>query len=394
MFPGAGADRSTAAYVVLGAPLDVTTTFRPGTRFGPARIREFAATFDDYDHRTDSRFIDLGVHDQGDIHAWTDVEEYLSYLTGVVTDIVDDDAVPLLLGGEHTISVAGVRAVEPDVFVCLDAHLDLRTEYDGDRWSHATTTRHALEVATTAVVIGARTGAEDEWERAAQDDVIVVTPEDVEEWITAVAAGDGPFDPADRLYLSVDIDVLDPAFAPGTGTMEPFGVDPTCCRTIVETLAPMTVGFDVVEVNDADDGQAATLAGKLLRTFIYHHAASESKRLAGRAAEPDHSSPDESLSSPEPAAVEPAADRSDGTTADELRIDVDRETVRRVVRLLQNRAFPVERSSFVSIATSAYELDGIEVDAVLDLAIDRGMIEQRGPMLHRLSTDDDTDTSD
>src|SRR6056297_1987292 len=161
MFPGAVADRDAAEFVVVGAPLDVSTTFQPGTRFGPDRVRTFARTFDDFDARTGRHFSNLGVHDHGDVRAWDDAAEYLEYLEGVATDVLWDDAVPLLLGGEHTITLAGVRAVEPEVFVCLDAHLDLRADYDGNELSHATVTRHVLDELDVeeAIILGARTGS-------------------------------------------------------------------------------------------------------------------------------------------------------------------------------------------------------------------------------------------
>jgi agmatinase len=268
MFPGATAEREDAEYVVVGAPLDISTTFRPGTRFGPERIRRFARTFDDYDRRTDLHFSTLSVHDEGDVRAWDDAEAYVDWVAGTLRDVVRDDAVPLLLGGEHTVSAAGVDAVEPDVFVCLDAHLDLRTSYDGNEWSHATVTRRVLDElgAEEAVVIGARTGSPEEWERADADDVTVVPPEDVATW-----------DPGDRfegrsVYLSVDVDAADPGFAPGTGTPEPFGLAPREMRDVVRAVSPYADGFDVVEVNDRDDGQAASLAGKLCREFVFAHA--------------------------------------------------------------------------------------------------------------------------
>jgi agmatinase len=268
MFPGATADREAADYAVLGAPLDVSTTFQPGTRFGPERIRRFARSFDDYDHHTDQFFTDLSVHDVGDERAWDDAAEYLTFLEGTLSDLHTDGVVPLLLGGEHTVSVAGVRAADPEVFVCLDAHLDLRAEYYGNPLSHATTTRHALNVADEAVILGARTGSPGEWERASKADVTVVPPEDVADWTPA-------FDADREVYLSVDIDGVDPGFAPGTGTMEPFGLAPHEMRDVVRAVAPRSVAFDVVEVNDRDDGQAAALAGKLLREFGFAHAAGD-----------------------------------------------------------------------------------------------------------------------
>ena len=264
MFPGAAADRESAAYALVGAPLDRSTSFRPGARFGPRRVRHHAQGFDDFDHHTESRFTDLGVYDHGDVGPTADPAEYLQFLEGTLGDFREEGAVPLLVGGEHTVTVAGVRAVDPDVFVCLDAHLDLRESYAGDELSHATVTRHALDVADRAVVVGARTGSETEWERATETDVTVVPPREVADWTSAFGG--------ESVYLSVDIDAFDPGFAPGTGTPEPFGLTPREGRRIVHELAPAVEGFDVVEVNDRDDGQAATLAAKLLRRFVYDHA--------------------------------------------------------------------------------------------------------------------------
>ena len=273
-FPGAAAARAAADYVVVGAPLDVSTTFQPGARFGPDRVRRFAATFDDYDRRTDSRFSDCAVHDHGDVRAWDDAADYLAFLEGTLSDVVADGATPLLLGGEHTVTAAGARAVGPDVLVTTDAHLDLRDAYDGNPLSHACVVRRLLDghadlgwepAVDRAVILGARTGSSEEWERADRDDVTVVPPEDVAAW-------EPEFDPGTEVYLSVDIDGVDPGFAPGTGTMEPFGLHPREVRDVVRAVAPHCEGFDVVEVNDRDDGQAAALGGKLLREFVFAHA--------------------------------------------------------------------------------------------------------------------------
>ncbi|WP_144796466.1 agmatinase [Halorubrum depositum] len=278
MFPGATTDREAASYVVVGAPLDATTTFQPGTRFGPDRIRRFAETYDDYDRRTDSRFSALGVHDAGDVRPWDDVEAYLDHLAAELRSVALDDAVPLLVGGEHTVTYAGVEAVDPDVLVVCDAHLDLRDAYDGNPWSHACVTRRCLDDlgVDRAVIVGARTGSEAEWDRAAEADVEVVPPEEAREWLDGLsgdaADSDDPF-AGESVYCSVDVDGLDPGFAPGTGTMEPFGLAPREARDLVRAVAPRADGFDVVEVNDRDDGQAAAVAGKLLREFVRTHAA-------------------------------------------------------------------------------------------------------------------------
>ncbi|MFC6786413.1 arginase family protein [Halobaculum halobium] len=291
-FPGATADRDGADYVLTGAPLDATTTFQPGTRFGPDRVRKFAATYDDYDRRTDSFFSDLRVHDAGDVPAWDALDEYLDHLTAELRAAVIDDAVPLMLGGEHTVTWAGVRAAAPDVLVTLDAHLDLRDAYDGNPLNHACVVRRCLDghdsdgadddhtagddtgeypTVDEVVILGARTGSPEEWERADAPDVTVVAPADVTDWAREFDDGFGDRD----AYLSIDIDGADPGFAPGTGTMEPFGLSPREMREAVRAVAPHCVGVDAVEVNDRDDGQAAALAGKLLREAVYSHAAAD-----------------------------------------------------------------------------------------------------------------------
>ncbi|ELZ29456.1 agmatinase [Halorubrum distributum] len=282
MFPGATTDREAASYVVVGAPLDATTTFQPGTRFGPDRVRRFAETYDDYDRRTDSRFSALGVCDAGDVRPWDDVPAYLDHLAAELRSVVYDDATPLLLGGEHTVTYAGVDAVDPDVLVVCDAHLDLREAYDGNPWNHACVTRRCLDDlgVDRAVIVGARTGSEAEWDRAAEADVEVVAPEDARGWLDALDVEDEFGE--DAVYCSVDVDGLDPAYAPGTGTMEPFGLEPREVRDLVRAVAPRADGFDVVEVNDRDDGQAAAVAGKLLREFAHSHAdATDDGRTGG-----------------------------------------------------------------------------------------------------------------
>ncbi|GGN08276.1 agmatinase [Halarchaeum nitratireducens] len=266
MFPGATADPSAPAYTVVGAPLDVSASFRPGARFGPERVRRFAETFEDYDRATDQSFSTLGVADRGNVHAWTDAEEYCDYLASVCREVVRDGAIPLVIGGEHTVSLGPIRAIDPEVVVVCDAHLDLREAYDGDPWSHSTVTRHALDTADEAVILGARSGSEAEWSRAEADDVTVVEPAAVADW-TPPAAFAGR-----DVYLSVDVDAADPAYAPGTGTPEPYGLTSRELRDVVRAVAPHAAGVDVVEVNDRDDGQAATLAAKLLRDFVFAHA--------------------------------------------------------------------------------------------------------------------------
>ncbi len=261
-FPGTADSTDDAGYVLVGAPLDVSSSFRPGARFGPDQIRHFATPSAGFDHQTDQELSTL-LADAGDIEAWTDVPDYLGFVEGVLTDHHAAARLPVLVGGEHTVTVAGLRAATPDIYVCLDAHLDLHTEYAGDPYSHATVTHHALEVADRAIIVGARTGSADEWARADADNVTVVPPADISTWTPSVS-GD--------IYLSVDIDVADPGYAPASTTPEPFGLTPREIKTVIKSIAPHAVGFDLVEVTDRDHGQTASLAAGIIREFVYTHA--------------------------------------------------------------------------------------------------------------------------
>lgn len=265
MFPGARrGDGLDASYAIVGAPLERSTTFHPGTRFGPDRIRQRARGFEDFDRDTGRRFSELDIVDRGDVRGWQDAEAYLDFLAG---EIGAASGVPVVLGGEHTVSLAAVRATEPDAYVCVDAHLDLREAFDDDPWSHATVTHHVRERGIPTYLVGTRAGSEEEWARAEADvGVTVITPEELAERIPELGALDGD------LYLSIDIDGVDPGFAPGTGTPEPYGLGPRDVRAVIRAVARSVVGADVVEVNDRDDGQAATLAGKFVRDIVFAHA--------------------------------------------------------------------------------------------------------------------------
>lgn len=268
MFPGASAAVEGATYVIVGAPFDATTSFHPGARFGPDRVRHYARSLEPYDRRTGEDIETLAVADAGDVEGGGEPEGYVEFLRSTLNGHVREGAVPMVIGGEHTVTLAGVRATEPDVFVSVDAHLDLRDSYRGRSVCHATVTRRALETVEEAVIVGARSGSEVEWDRARVDDVTVVPPAAVPDWEPNLEG---------TIYLSVDVDALDPAFAPGTGTPAPFGLGPGAVRSVVEALAPSAVGFDVVEVTDRDDGQAATLAAGLIRRFLFDHATAVSR---------------------------------------------------------------------------------------------------------------------
>lgn len=257
-FAGADDGYEEADVVVAGLPLDVTASFRKGTGFAPSRIREASLSFETYVRNADTDVRDVSVHDYGDIDAWNDASETVGFAEGVVNDFVRDGKLPVLIGGEHTSSVAGFRGTDAETVVFFDAHLDLKDEFEGTAYSHACVARRAAEEGREVYVVGAREGSRDEWEYAEEAGNVHVRSFDD---FTA-AEFDSP-------YVSVDLDVLDPGYAPGVGTPVPRGASPERVTDAVRSLAPDAAGFDVVEACPAyGSGEAEFLAASLVRDFL------------------------------------------------------------------------------------------------------------------------------
>jgi agmatinase len=246
-------------------------SFKPGTRFGPRAIRDQSFNFEPYipDYRVD--LSELPVHDMGDLDLPVVAETVVDLVEEAVGQIVRDGKVPVLLGGEHTVTVGAVRAVKPDVFVVCDAHLDLREEYRGAVYNHGCSTRLVYEGGVREIVIlGARSGTRDQYKFAER---LHLYPADeiramgIKAVITDVKRIIG----SRKIYLSIDADVIDGCLTPGLGTPEPFGITPQDVRELVAALAPTASAFDYVEVCPCDQGQTASVAAQIVRTFLASH---------------------------------------------------------------------------------------------------------------------------
>lgn len=270
-FADADASYEDARYVIFGVPYDATTSFKPGTRFGPRAIREVSFNFESYDPSTDVDLSEVPVVDLGDLAALRLPEDLVGQVADVTGDIIGDGKVPVMLGGEHTATVGAVRAVEPDVYIVCDAHLDLREEFDKTPYSHACVTRRVLDTVRDVVIIGARSGDREQYEVAAKRTRLYTADMVRERGIAAVLREVLSEFRKRRIYLSVDADAIDCCFTPGLGTPEPFGLTPLDIREVVRTLAPHAVGFDYVEVAPFDSGQTAAVAAQMVREFITRH---------------------------------------------------------------------------------------------------------------------------
>jgi len=256
---------------IIGAPFDGTVSFRPGARFGPAAIRDASDGVETYSPLQDRDLESVSYADAGDLELpMGSVVSSLAIIREAVDDALADGAIPFLLGGEHLVSLPAIEAVYdkyPDmVVVQLDAHADQRQDYLGVKLSHACVIRRVAEFLGQEHIrqIGIRSGTREEY-KLMRDYGTLTTfrEEDLSElraWI-----GDRP------LYLTVDLDVFDPASFPGTGTPEPGGIDWwTFQRFLAAIKGCDIVGLDAVELAPQLDssGCSSVLAAKCVREML------------------------------------------------------------------------------------------------------------------------------
>ncbi len=264
-----------AEYILFGAPLDKTSSNRKGTRFGPGAVRKESTYLDTYSQRTGLDWDDLSLADIGDV----DCSSIDSCLTDIEDVIKTHDAVPFMLGGEHLITLGALRATKPDLVVVYDAHLDLRDELFGDRMSHATYLRRGYEeLGYKAIILGARALSVDEVEYAgSNDDLSYITSLDIAKGKTdAVGMVNELIEKASKVYISIDLDVLDPAYAPAVGNPHPEGLSTTQLMDLISgTMSKKFVGFDLNEVYPHyDTGNTATTAAYIVMETLYSHIGS------------------------------------------------------------------------------------------------------------------------
>jgi len=274
-----------ARYVVFGVPYDLTSSFRFGSRFAPRAVREASAYIEIYSTRARLDASELKIADLGDLASVYGLPTMLRRVKAVAARIARDGKIPVMIGGEHTFTYGAVEAFGKDTaLVSFDAHLDLRSEYLGDAWSHATFMRRIVERIgpKEIVIVGPRAFIPEERRFAQQKGVglvyaweIVSDPEGSKRRLLEGLSS------AQKIYLTLDMDVLDIPFAPGVGNPEPEGINSTQLYDLLSAISDRRlVGFDIAEVCPPyDQGQAAVHAAKALVEVLTHLEISTSRSV-------------------------------------------------------------------------------------------------------------------
>ena len=272
-FMGSSESYENSKVILVGAPMDFTSSFKPGSRFGPGRIRSVSSAIEEYSVYLDASLEDCLYFDSGDLELPIgNVMSSLEIIGMAAAAIINDGKVPLFIGGEHLISVPVVKEVykkygDELVLVQLDAHADLRDDYLQDWYSHATAIRRIIDFMPGRNIyqLGIRSGTRDEMLFAKKNTNLfkfeVLEP--IKMLIERIKGR--------PLYVSIDIDVVDPAFANGTGTPEPGGIPSSELISAVCLLENSNVvGADIVEVSPEYDvsDRTSLLAAKLIRELI------------------------------------------------------------------------------------------------------------------------------
>lgn len=261
------------SFGIIGVPFDSTTSYHSGARLGPIVVREASFGFEKY-NTVFNKDLTTTFYDFGDVNVIPgNCEETCGIIEETVRELIDLNLKPIIIGGEHSASIGAIKVLaekyEKLTVIHLDAHRDLAFEFIGEKYSHATVMRRVHEFGVNLVQIGIRSASKDEEDFVKSTyNIQTFRNKDVHRHMDAIEYFlvniDGP------IYISIDMDVVDPAFAPNVGNPTPGGLFISELETILETLCRKNVvGFDVVETaSDRLGDNTAVVAAKLIYDFL------------------------------------------------------------------------------------------------------------------------------
>lgn len=277
-YAGADGEYDECDIFLFGVRYDHTACFRAGAREGPDAIRRASYNFEEIHFEHGLNQILPVIHDYGNVDDFLVPEDMIAEVKFTVAPAINDKKFTIAVGGEHSISSPIIESFPKDISVIsIDAHLDSRDEYLGTPHSHACIMRRAAEHVGTenTYVIGARAMSIEELEH--EDPMPYFSSYDVfDKGIESVMKTVLDSVENERVYLTLDIDGIDPAYAPGTGTPEPFGLNPMDVKKAINIIGGRLCGFDVTEVSPPYDpsGITSILASRLINEVVAVHGKS------------------------------------------------------------------------------------------------------------------------
>ncbi len=271
-FIGFEDDFEESVAVLFGVPFDGTTSFKPGARFAPNAMREDSWAIESYSPYQDKDLEDLKLFDYGNLELpFGDKKNALRMIQEFTQKIIDAGKIPVMIGGEHLVSLAPVKALSKKYddlnIIHFDAHTDLREDYLGEALSHATVLRRIYDQVGDGKInqFCIRSGLKEEFEWAKKHSHLEkFTYNTLESCVRRLK--DKP------VYITIDLDVLDPSVFPGTGTPEPGGINFHQMLEIISIMSKLenVVGMDVVELSPRYDasGVSTAVACKTLRELV------------------------------------------------------------------------------------------------------------------------------
>ena len=272
-FSSENEDIKENSFGIIGVPFDSTTSYHSGARSGPIVVREASFGFEKY-NTVFNKQLNATFYDFGDVNVVPgNCQKTCEIVKDTVNELLEMNLKPLIIGGEHSASIGAIEALaekyEKLTVIHLDAHRDLAFEFIGEKYSHATVMRRVHEMGANLVQIGIRSSSLDEEEFVKSTyNIQTFKNRDVHKHMDAIeyylANIDGP------IYVSIDMDVMNPAIAPSVGNPTPGGFETYSMENILKTLCRKNiVGFDVVETaTDKLGDVTAVVAAKIIYDFL------------------------------------------------------------------------------------------------------------------------------
>lgn len=261
------------SFGIIGVPFDSTTSYHSGSRLGPIVVREASFGFEKY-NTIFNKDLTTTFYDFGDVNVVPgNCEKTCKIVEDTVNELLNLELKPIIIGGEHSVSIGAIKALSEKygklTVIHLDAHRDLAFKFVGEKYSHATVMRRVHELGSDLVQIGIRSASGDEEEFVKSTyNIQTFKSKDVHKHMDAIeyylTTIEGP------IYISIDMDVMEPAIAPNVGNPTPGGLFTSEMETIIESLSHKDiVGLDVVETaSDRLGDNTAVVAAKIIYDFL------------------------------------------------------------------------------------------------------------------------------